>query len=107
MSDISVKVVASDRIDPGIRARRSEILSLAARHGASHVRVFGSTARGEAGPDSDIDLLVAMDPRRSLVDHIALAQDLEDLLGRRIDLVTEAALNPLIRDRVLAQAVAL
>lgn len=105
MTDISSKAATAGPSDPRIRARRGEILALAARHGASRVRVFGSTARGEAGPDSDIDLLVAMDPRRSLVDHIALAQDLEDLLGRRIDLVTEAALSPLIRERVLAQAV--
>jgi hypothetical protein len=105
MSDGPVKAATADPLDPRIRARRGEILALAARHGASRVRIFGSTARGEAGSGSDIDLLVAMDPRRSLVDHIALAQDLEDLLGRRIDLVTEAALSPLIRERVLAQAV--
>ena len=63
-----------------ISARRAEILALAARYGASHVRVFGSVVRGEARPDSDIDLLITMDDRRSLLDYIALMQDLEDLL---------------------------
>jgi predicted nucleotidyltransferase len=90
-----------------LRSRRADILSLAARHGARNVRVFGSAARGEAGESSDIDLLVDLDPGRSLLDHVALVQDLEDLLGRRVEVVTGTALHWYIRDRVLAEAVPL
>ncbi len=90
-----------------LKSKREDILALAARHGARNVRVFGSAARGEAGEASDIDLLVVLDPDRSLLDHVAFAQDLEDLLGRRVDVVTEGALHWYIRDRVIAEAVAL
>lgn len=86
---------------------RTEILQLAREHGAYNVRLFGSVARGEDQPDSDLDLLVEMEPGRSLLDHIALKQDLEDLLGREVDVVTEASLHPRLRDRVLREAVAL
>jgi len=61
--------------------------SLAERRGARNIRVFGSVARGEAGPESDLDLLVEMEPGRSLLDHIALIQDLEEVLGCRVDVV--------------------
>jgi hypothetical protein len=84
--------------------KREEILRLAAKHGARNVRVFGSVARGEAGPESDLDLLVEFEPRRSLLDHVALKQDLEDLLGRTVDVVSEKALHWFIRDRVLGEA---
>lgn len=77
------------------------------RYGASNVRVFGSTARGEAGPESDIDLLVTLESSRSLLDQIALWQDLEDLLGREVDVVTESALHHAIRERMLREAVPL
>jgi len=90
-----------------LRSRREDILTLAASHGARNVRVFGSAARGEAGESSDIDLLVELDPDRSLLDHVALVQDLEDLLGRRVEVVTGSALHWYIRDRVLAEAVPL
>lgn len=66
--------------------------------------MFGSEARGEAGPDSDLDLLVDMDPGRSLLDLAGLGQDLEDLLGRRVDVVTERSLNPRLRVSILADA---
>jgi len=69
--------------------------------------VFGSVARGEAGPDSDVDLLVDMEPGRSLLDHIALLQDLQDLLGIDVDVVTERALHWYVRDKVLKEAVPL
>lgn len=72
---------------------------------ATNVRVFGSVARGEARPTSDIDLLIKMDATRSLLDYVALMQDLEDLLGHRIDLVIEPDLHPTIRERVLAEAI--
>ena len=87
--------------------RKGEILEIAARHGARTVRVFGSVVRGEETPASDIDLLVEFEPGRSLLDHIALAQDLEDLLGREVDVVTEKGLHWYIRDRVCQEAVPL
>ena len=90
-----------------LQLKRDEILKIAAEHGASNVRVFGSVARGEAGPNSDLDLLVEFDLDRSLFDHVALIQGLEDLLGRKVDVVTEDSVHWYIRDRVLAEAVAL
>lgn len=87
--------------------KRREILQIAARYGAGQVRVFGSVARGEAGPHSDVDILVTLEPGRSLLDLIALKQDLEDLLGRPVDVVTEAAVSPYLRAQVLQSAVAL
>jgi uncharacterized protein len=90
-----------------IRARREEILRLAARHGATNVRVFGSVARGEAGPESDLDLLVDVGPVHSPWFPAGLMADLELLLGRRVDVVTERALHWYIRDQVLSEAVPL
>lgn len=90
-----------------IDRKRDAILQIAAKHGAYNVRLFGSAARGEAGPSSDIDLLVELEPGRSLLDHVALIQDLGDLLGRRVDVVTERSLHWYIRDRVIQEAVGL
>lgn len=90
-----------------IREKRQQIIRVAATHGAYNVRVFGSAARGQASPSSDIDLLVELEPGRSLLDHVALVQDLEDLLGRRVDVVTERSLHWYIRDRVIEEAVRL
>jgi predicted nucleotidyltransferase len=90
-----------------ILSRRDEILRIAARHGAHDVRVFGSVVRGEAAADSDVDFLVRLDDDRSLIDHVALMQDLEDFFGCKIDVVTEEALHRLVRDHVLAEAVPL
>jgi len=87
-----------------IRAKREDILRLAARHGATNVRVFGSVARGEAGPESDLDLLVDVGPVHSPWFPAGLMADLELLLGRRVDVVTERALHWYIRDRVLREA---
>jgi len=87
-----------------LKSKREEILRIAAEHGASNVRVFGSTARGEAGPESDIDLLVELDEGRSLLDHIALIQDLHDLLGQEVDVVEYGALRPRIKERILREA---
>ena len=86
---------------------REAILRLAATHGARNVRVFGSVARGEAGVESDVDVLVSMEPGRTLLDLIGLSQDLERLLGRRVDVVSDGGLSPYLRDRILAEAVAL
>lgn len=87
-----------------IRAKRDQILRLAAAHGARNVRVFGSFARGEAGPESDVDFLVAMDKGRSYFDLVALWEDLEELLRRKVDVVTDGGLSPYLKDRILAEA---
>jgi hypothetical protein len=94
------------RID-SLRARRDEILRLAARYGARNVRLFGSIARGEETPESDIDLLVDMEPGRSLLDLVGLWQDLEDLLQCRVDVLTDGGLSPYLQDRIHAEAVRL
>jgi predicted nucleotidyltransferase len=87
--------------------KRAMILEVAARHGARNVRVFGSVSRGEASPQSDVDILVDLDPGRSLMDLGGLLMDLEDLLGRKVDVVTEKGLHWYIRDKVLKEAVRL
>jgi len=94
-------------MNTAIRDHRDEILRLARAHGARKLRLFGSAARGDDRSDSDVDLLVEMEPGRSLVDHVALKQDLEGLLGRDVDVVTEQSLHPRLRDRVLREAVSL
>jgi len=87
-----------------LSTRRADILTIAARHGARNARVFGSVCRGEAQPTSDLDLLVELEPDRSLLDHSALVQDLREPLGIEVDVVTEPALHWYIRDRVLPEA---
>ena len=84
--------------------KRDTILTLAAKYGASNVRVFGSVAEGEANEASDVDFLVDMEPGRSLFDLGGLLMDLEELLGRRVDLITEPALHWYIREKVMHQA---
>jgi uncharacterized protein len=86
---------------------REEILKIAAQYGAYNVRVFGSVARGEARLDSDVDFLVEMEAGRNLLDRIALKQDLEELLGREVDVAKPSNLHELIKDKVLQEAVAL
>ena len=88
-----------------LKNKRDEILRVAAKHGARNVRVFGSVARGEANDKSDVDFLVEMPQGSSLLARAALLVDLEELLGRRVDVATERALRPLIRERVLRDAV--
>lgn len=90
-----------------VTSRREEILRVAAQHGAHNVRVFGSVARGEAGEESDVDLLVDLEPGRSLLDLGGLQAELESLLARRVDVVTEAGLYWLLRRRILKEARAL
>lgn len=90
-----------------LRRRRAEILHVAARHGALNVRVFGSVARGEADDQSDVDFLVEMEKGRSLLDLGGLLMDLQDLLGKKVDVITEPGLKPRIRGRVLQEAVPL
>lgn len=76
-----------------LRSRRDEILRIAGMHGASNVRVFGSVAKGTAGPTSDIDLLVDFQPERTLVDQVRLWRDLETLLGQSVDVVSAGGLT--------------
>ena len=90
-----------------LRSRSGEIRRIAARHGAKNVRVFGSVARREDTPESDIDFLIELDPGRSLFDQASLIVELRELLSRDVDVVTERALKPRVRERVLADAVAL
>lgn len=84
--------------------KRNEILRIATRYGASNLRVFGSVARGDDRPSSDIDLLVDMAPDRSLLDVVGLGQDLEDLLDRHVDVLTDGSLHPALRARILAES---
>lgn len=90
-----------------LRERRDEILHIAERRGARNVRVFGSVARGQADELSDIDILVDMEPGRSLLDLGGLWSDLNHLLGVKVDVVTENGLKKRIRERVLKEAVPL
>lgn len=94
-------------LSESVRIKRNGILQIAAKHGARNVRVFGSAARGQDGPESDLDLLVELESGRSLLDHVALVQDLEAFLGRKVDLVEPDALHWYIRDKVLEEAVPL
>lgn len=87
--------------------KRDAVLDLARRHGAANVRVFGSVARGEATPGSDVDLLVEWEPGRSLLDHAGLVLDLQDLLGAPVEVGTEKSLHWYVRERVLAEALPL
>jgi len=84
--------------------QREAILHIAAQHGACNVRLFGSRARGDERPDSDLDLLVDMEPGRSLFDLGALLYDLQGYLGVHVDVVTEKGLRTRIRDQVLQEA---
>ncbi len=93
--------------DELLRTKRDDILRIAAQYGAYNVRIFGSVARGEADEKSDIDLLVNMKSGRSLLDLCGLLIDLEELLGRKVDVVTEKGLRDRIRNRVLNEAIAL
>jgi hypothetical protein len=90
-----------------LRSKRNEILRLAAQRGARNVRVFGSVARNEAGPDNDVDFLVELEPGRSLLDLGGLLMDLRDLLGCKVDLVTDNSIYWLLRRRILKEAVPL
>lgn len=94
-------------IDKEIKSKREDILRIAAKYGVQDIRVFGSVARGQSSADSDLDVLVKLKPGYSLLDIIAIKQDMEDLLGCEVDVVTEAAISPYIRETVLKEAVSL
>lgn len=91
-------------VQDAVREHREEILRIAAQHGATNVRVFGSVARGTAGPDSDLDLLVDVTDDAGPWFPVDLVVDLEDLLGVDVDVVTESTVHWVIRDRVIAEA---
>ena len=90
-----------------LEAKRAEIARIAEKHGARNVRLFGSAARGQAGPESDVDILVDVGEEHSPFFPGGLLADLEELLGCRVHVVTENALHWYIRDRVLKEAVPL
>ena len=90
-----------------LRAKRSEILRVAALHGARNIRLFGSAARGEDKENSDVDFLVELEPGRSLMDLGGLLADLEDLLGRKVDLVEPEGLHWYVKEKVLREAIPL
>ena len=90
-----------------IREQRESIIRIAERHGATQVRLIGSVARGEARPDSDIDLLVTWREGTSLLDHAALMLELESLLGRKVDIASDGWVKPSIRESVYRDAIAL
>ena len=89
-----------------IKNKRAEILRIAAKHGVRQIRVFGSVARGQAGPASDVDFLVEVGPKHSPFFPGGLVADLEDLLGRRVDVVEPEGIYPPLKDSILKEAVA-
>ena len=97
------KESAIDLYDLVLR-KRQEILTIAQRRGAKNIRLFGSVSRREARPDSDIDLLIDLEPDRSLLDVGGLAMDLQQLLNHKVDVVTEAGLRPRLRADILKDA---
>lgn len=94
-------------IDEVLKDKREDVLRIASKHGAKNIRVFGSVARGQAGPESDIDLLVDLGPKLSPFFPGGLVTDLEDVLGRQVQVVTEQGLHWYIRERILKEAVPL
>ncbi|MGD0238662.1 MAG: nucleotidyltransferase family protein [Syntrophorhabdales bacterium] len=87
-----------------LKENRAAILETAKRHGARNVRIFGSVARGDYDDGSDLDFLVEMEPGTSLLDHASLLLDLESLLGRKVDVVSEKGIKARMRERVLREA---
>jgi predicted nucleotidyltransferase len=94
-------------LDQLLREKRDDIKRIAAEHGAYNLRGFGSVARGEAGPESDIDLLIDVRPTTSSWSPTGLILDLEDLPGWRVEVITEKGLNAKLRDHVLREAIPL
>ena len=91
-------------VEPLLIDNRAEILRIAKENGATRVRIFGSFARGTARPDSDVDVLVDLQPGSDLFDLIAIKHGIEDLLGREVHIVTEEAISPYIRDEIIRTA---
>ncbi len=95
------------KLEKLIKERREDILRISRLHGARAVRLFGSYSRRASTEASDIDVLVELEPGTTLLDLVAIKQDLEDLLGCKVDVVTESSLSPYIREDVLKEAIAL
>ena len=93
--------------DELLERHRDDIVRIAAEHGGRNVRVFGSRARGEGGKASDLDVLVELEAGRTLLDLVRLKRQLEELTHGEVDVVTEDAISPYLRDEILAQAVPL
>ena len=87
-----------------LKEKRQAIMALADKHGAHSVRIFGSVARGDSGPESDVDLLVKMEEGRSLLDLSAMVLDLKELLGVNVDVVSEDGIYWLLRRKILKEA---
>jgi predicted nucleotidyltransferase len=100
-------LVTGAAIGESIREQREAILCVAAKHGATQVRLIGSVARGEAGPDSDVDLLVTWQEGTSLLDQAALKLELESLLGQKVDIASDGWVKPSIRESLYRDAIAL
>ena len=90
-----------------LKDKRDQIMRLAARYGVERMRIFGSLARGQATPESDIDFLVAFRRGKTLLDLIGFKQDLENLLGQKVDVVSEGGVSPHLRNRIFGEAVPL
>ena len=90
-----------------LKEKREQILAIAQRYGAQRIQLFGSSARGESGRESDVDFLIELEPGRTLLDIIAMKQDLEDLLQRKVDVLTKGAVSPYLRDEIVSQAISL
>ncbi len=105
--DAAVSDATTSSVTDRILRNRKQILEVAAAYGARHPRLFGSAARGTAGPDSDVDLLIDLDPGRTLFDLAALRAELEQLLGTTVDVVPSAGLAGEAKDEILAEALAL
>ena len=99
--------MADPTVGDTIREKREAILRIAGRHGATEVRLIGSVARGEARPDSDVDLLVTWSEGTSLLDHAALMLELEKVLGQIVDIASDGWVKPSIRESVYRAAIAL
>lgn len=84
---------------------RNEILSIAKNYGAENIRIFGSMARGDQRADSDLDIIVRFDPGRSLFDHGGLLMDLQDLLGVKVDVISERGMQPRFREQVMKEVI--
>ena len=91
-------------VDDLLKGKRDAVLRLAAKHGVRQIRLFGSFARGDARPDSDVDFLVDVGPRHSRFFPGGLVADLEELLGRRVDVVEPDGIYPPLRERILHEA---
>lgn len=102
-----MKTASSNESSTAIRGIKQAILPVLRRHGIKRAGIFGSVVRGEATPESDIDVLVELDRQASLLDFIGVKLDLEDVLGRRVDLVEYAAIKPRLRDRILHKEVSI